>query len=59
MVSTRPGRAFLETVVKQKASAKDAGDKLLLRKAALALGWAGGTRYRPSLARCWPIPTLT
>ena len=43
VVSTRPGRAFLETVVKQKASATDAGDKLLLRKAALALGWVGGT----------------
>jgi hypothetical protein len=43
VVSTRPGRAFLETVVKQKASSNDAGDKLLLRKAALALGWVGGT----------------
>ena len=43
VVSTRPGRAFLETEVKQKASSTDAGDKLLLRKAALALGWAGGT----------------
>ena len=28
--------------MKQKASSADAGDKLLLRKAALALGWAGG-----------------
>jgi HEAT repeat protein len=43
VVSTRPGRAYLEAVVKQKASSADAGDKLLLRKAALALGWAGGT----------------
>ena len=42
VVSTRPGRTFLEGVVKQKASSTDAGDKLLLRKAALALGWAGG-----------------
>jgi hypothetical protein len=42
VMSTRPGRAFLETVVKQKAASADAGDKLLLRKAALALGWAGG-----------------
>jgi len=42
-VSTRPGRAFLDSVVKGKASSKDAGDKLLLRNAALALGWAGGT----------------
>jgi hypothetical protein len=43
VLSTRPGRAFLESVVKQKASSADAGGKLLLRKAALALGWAGGT----------------
>lgn len=43
VVSTRFGRAYLESVVKQKASSADAGDKLLLRKAALALGWAGGT----------------
>jgi len=43
VVSTRPGRSFLDDLVKQKASAQDAGDKLLLRKAALALGWAGGT----------------
>jgi HEAT repeat protein len=42
VMSTRPGRAYLEVVVKQKASAADAGDKLLLRKAALALGWTGG-----------------
>jgi hypothetical protein len=42
-VSTRAGRAFLEAVVKQKASSQDAGDRVLLRKAALALGWAGGT----------------
>jgi hypothetical protein len=43
VISTRPGRAFLEAVVKQKAPSADAGDKLLLRKAALALGWAAGT----------------
>jgi HEAT repeat protein len=42
VMSTRPGRAYLEVVVKQKASSADAGDKLLLRKAALALGWSGG-----------------
>jgi hypothetical protein len=42
MMATRPGRALLESVVKQKAASADAGDKLLLRKAALALGWAGG-----------------
>jgi hypothetical protein len=43
VVSTRPGRAYLEAAVKQKAASADPGDKLLLRKAALALGWAGGT----------------
>jgi HEAT repeat protein len=43
LVSTRPGRAYLEAAVKQKAASADAGDKLLLRKAALALGWTGGT----------------
>jgi len=59
VMSTRPGRAFLETVVKQKAASADAGDKLLLRKAALALGWAGGNAVRPSSARCWTTPTLT
>ena len=48
-VSTRPGRAFLETVVKDRTSSKDAGDKLLLRNAALALGWAGGTRVPAQL----------
>jgi HEAT repeat protein len=42
VVSTRPGRAFLETVVKEKGSSKDAADEVLLRKAALALGWSGG-----------------
>jgi len=42
VMSTRAGRALLESVVKQKAASADAGDKLLLRKAALALGWAGG-----------------
>jgi HEAT repeat protein len=42
VVSTRPGRAFLEGVIKQKASSTDASDKLLLRKAAVALGWVGG-----------------
>ncbi len=42
VTSTRAGRALLESVVKQKAASADAGDKLLLRKAALALGWAGG-----------------
>ncbi|HEX7597716.1 MAG TPA: HEAT repeat domain-containing protein, partial [Polyangia bacterium] len=41
-LSTRPVRAFLESVIKQKASATDPGEKLLLRKAVVALGWVGG-----------------
>jgi hypothetical protein len=41
-LSTRPGRAFLEGVIKQKASSTDPGEKLLLRKALVALGWVGG-----------------
>lgn len=43
LVSTRPGRAFLEKLVKENAASNDAGEKLLLRKAAVALGWLGGT----------------
>lgn len=41
LVSTRSGRAFLEGVVKQGAASDD-GDKLIVRKAAVALGWIGG-----------------
>ena len=43
LVSTRPGRAFLEKLVRERAASNDAGEKLLLRKAAVALGWLGGT----------------
>jgi len=42
LVSTRPGQAFLEKVVKDSAASNDAGEKLILRKAAVALGWIGG-----------------
>src|SRR5512133_1693071 len=42
LVSTRPGRAFLEKLVKEDAAANEANQKLLLRKAAVALGWLGG-----------------
>ncbi len=42
LVSTRLGRAFLEGVVKDGAASDEAGDKLMLRKAAVALGWIGG-----------------
>lgn len=42
LVSTRPGRAFLEKLVKEDAASNEANQKLLLRKAAVALGWLGG-----------------
>jgi HEAT repeat protein len=42
-VPTRPGRAFLEKIISQKAASNDATDKFILRKAAVALGWIGGT----------------
>jgi HEAT repeat protein len=42
LVSTRPGQAFLEKVVKDSAASHDAGEKLILRKAAVALAWLGG-----------------
>jgi HEAT repeat protein len=42
LISTRPGQAFLEKLVKESAASNDAGEKLLLRKAAVALGWLGG-----------------
>jgi hypothetical protein len=42
LVSTRPGQAFLEKVVKESAASTDAGEKLILRKAAVALAWLGG-----------------
>jgi len=55
-VSTRPGRLSCEAVVKQKASADDADDKLLLRKASAGtwLGW-GARGAGPSSALCWSI----
>jgi HEAT repeat protein len=42
LVSTRPGQAFLEKLVKESAASNQAGEKILLRKAAVALGWIGG-----------------
>jgi len=58
VISTRPGRAYLEVVVKQKASSADAGDKLLLRKAALALGWAGGAAVPAQIGPLLDHPDL-
>jgi HEAT repeat protein len=42
LVSTRPGQAFLEKLVKESSASNEAGEKILLRKAAVALGWIGG-----------------
>lgn len=42
LVATRPGQAFLEKLVKESATSNDGSQKLLLRKAAVALGWIGG-----------------
>jgi hypothetical protein len=42
--STGPSRQFLERVLAEKAATEDAGERLLLRKAAVALGWLGGPR---------------
>jgi HEAT repeat protein len=39
---TAPARRFLERTIESKAAAKDPGDRLLLRRAAVALGWMGG-----------------
>ncbi len=43
LVATRTGRAFLEKVVKESAASNDPDEKWVLRKAAVALGWLGGT----------------
>ncbi len=47
---TRGTRDFLSTFVKQHAADDRAADKLLLRKAALSLGWVGGTAAADILA---------
>lgn len=43
-------RKLLETTVESKASSSDPGDRLLARKAAVALGWLGGARVPLVLA---------
>jgi HEAT repeat protein len=40
---TATARRCLEQTVQSKVTAKDPGDRLLLRRAAVALGWQGGT----------------
>lgn len=43
-------RKVLETTVEGKAGSSDAGDRLLVRKAAVSLGWLGGARVPGILA---------
>ncbi|MBN2573677.1 MAG: HEAT repeat domain-containing protein [Deltaproteobacteria bacterium] len=43
-------RAFLGRLVQDKAKARDADDRLLLRRAAIALGWLSGPRACEQLA---------
>jgi HEAT repeat protein len=47
---TRASREFLGIFVKQHAADDGAADKLFLRKAALSLGWVGGTGAADVLA---------
>ena len=49
-VPTATSRAFLGKLVGKSAAAKDATDVLLIRRAALALGWQGGSATPPLLA---------
>jgi HEAT repeat protein len=43
-------QGFLGKLVRSKAKSKDATDQLLLRRAAVALGWMGGSRAGDDLA---------
>jgi hypothetical protein len=43
-------RKFLEATVDGKATSSDPGDRVLVRKAAVALGWLGGSRVPDKLA---------
>jgi hypothetical protein len=43
-------RKLLESTVEGKAASSDPGDRLLVRKAAVALGWLGGVRVPALLA---------
>jgi HEAT repeat protein len=47
---TAAARRCLEQTVESKAAARDPGDRLLLRRAAVALGWQGGTGVPSRLA---------
>lgn len=46
---TGTARRFLEGMLAEKAKAPEASDRLLLRKAALALGWLSGPGVAPRL----------
>jgi hypothetical protein len=48
--STAASRKFLETTLDAQASSSDPGDRLLVRKAAVALGWLGGVSVPGRLA---------
>jgi HEAT repeat protein len=47
---TAASRKFLEATIEAKASSSDPGDRLLVRRAAVALGWLGGLRVPARLA---------
>jgi HEAT repeat protein len=55
---TAASRKFIEATIDGKASSDDPGDRLLVRKAAVVLGWLGGTavpeRLAPLLAAADP-----
>jgi HEAT repeat protein len=48
--ATAASRRFLATTIETKAASAEAGDRLLVRRAAVALGWLGGTDVPGRLA---------
>jgi HEAT repeat protein len=48
--ATAASRRFLEATIESKGSSADVGDRLLVRRAAVALGWLGGTEVPGRLA---------
>jgi HEAT repeat protein len=56
--STPAARKFLETTIEGKGTSADAGDRLLVGKAAVSLGWLGGvdvpSRLAPLLSHADP-----
>jgi hypothetical protein len=47
---TTSARKFVEATIDKKATSDDPGDRLLVRKAAVTLGWLGGTAVPERLA---------